>query len=333
MKNSPIDFVILWVDGSDPNWLEEKKKYSIDKAKDDDRDFRFRDWDNLQYLFRGIEKFTPWVRKIHFVTWGHLPKWLNVNNPKLHIVNHKDFIEEKYLPLFNSEAIESCIHKIPDLSDNFVYFNDDMFILKSMKETDFFKNNLPCDSAVLNVHCCELKNGGTLCNFLNIGLINKYFNMKEVLKKNWKKWFSLKYGINVLRTIYLLPCPRFPGMLMEHLPQSFKKETFSEVWELEPNILDMTCSHKFRCFDDTNQWLFKEWQLVTGKFEPRKCKMGVSIGGINDVDFGCRIIEKQKYKFLIYNDEDISYEDFITTRNKINSSFDKILHEKSSFEI
>ena len=40
--------------------------------------------------------------------------------------------------------------------------------------------------------------------------------MKTVLRNNWKKWFSLKYGFNILRTIYLLPCPRFPGILMEH---------------------------------------------------------------------------------------------------------------------
>lgn len=332
IKNEPIDFVILWVDGSDPAWLADKAKYEINKGNNDNRDFRYRDWDNLQYLFRGIEQFTPWVRKIHFVTWGHLPKWLNTNNSKLHIVKHNEFMDEKYLPSFNSEAIESCIHKIPGLSNNFVYFNDDMFLLKPMKETDFFKNNRPCDTAILNVHCCELNDGGTLCNFLNIGIINKHFKMKSVLKHNWKKWFSLKYGVNLLRTLYLLPCPRFPGILMEHLPQSFNKTTFEEVWKLEQSILDTTCMHKFRSLDDTNQWLFKEWQLVTGNFEPRKCKFGVSVGGVRDIELGCRIIEKQKYKFIVYNDEDIDYEDFVYARNRINESFNKLLPKKSTFE-
>lgn len=333
LNKNPIDFVILWVDGADPEWRAEKAKYQTNKGSDDNRDFRFRDWDNLQYVFRGIENFTPWVRKIHFVTWGHLPKWLDTKNPKLHIVNHKDFMDSKYLPSFNSEAIESCLHKIPGLSDNFVYFNDDMFILKKMDESDFFQNDKPCDSAILNVHCCELEDGGTLCNFLNIGIINKYFSMKDVLKKNWMKWFNLKYGVNVLRTIYLLPCPRFPGLLMEHLPQSFNKSTFEKVWEKENVVIDNTCSHKFRCLDDTNQWLFKEWQLVTGEFVPRKCKLGVSIGGIRDIDYGCKVIEKQKYKFLVYNDEDISYEEFELAKKKINTSFQKILPMKSSFEL
>ena len=79
-----IDFVITWVDGSDPVWQLEKKKTLEDsgmKAKTDDRKERYRDWDNLRYWFRGVEQFAPWVRKIHFVTWGHLPEWLDPSAP------------------------------------------------------------------------------------------------------------------------------------------------------------------------------------------------------------------------------------------------------------
>ena len=86
-KNEKIDFVILWVDGNDPNWLEEKNKYI--GIKGDSNINRFRNCDNLQYLFRGIEKYAPWVNKVFFITWGHLPKWLNTNNEKLEIVKHK----------------------------------------------------------------------------------------------------------------------------------------------------------------------------------------------------------------------------------------------------
>ena len=102
MKNlnsaSGIDFVITWVDGNDPAWQQEKSRTLkasglIDKT--DDRKERYRDWDNLQYWFRGVEQFAPWVRKVHFVTWGHLPEWLNTSAPKLNIVNHEDFIPEE----------------------------------------------------------------------------------------------------------------------------------------------------------------------------------------------------------------------------------------------
>lgn len=137
-NHKPIDFVIIWVDGNDPAWRAVKNQYVPRPVGEDDQEVRYRDWDNLQYWFRSVEKYTPWVRKIHFVTWGHLPKWLNVNHPKLHIVNHKDYIPEKYLPTFNSHTIEMNLHRIEGLAEQFVYFNDDMFLLKPVYMEDFF---------------------------------------------------------------------------------------------------------------------------------------------------------------------------------------------------
>ncbi|MBR6159158.1 MAG: Stealth CR1 domain-containing protein, partial [Lachnospiraceae bacterium] len=124
-----IDFVITWVDGNDPEWRKEKEKYS-GKTTGDDREKRYRDWELLRYWFRGVENCAPWVNKIHFVTCGHLPDWLDTGHPKLNIVNHKDYIPEQYLPTFSCRPIELNLHRIPGLSDDFVYFNDDMFLLR-----------------------------------------------------------------------------------------------------------------------------------------------------------------------------------------------------------
>ena len=84
-----IDFVITWVDGSDPVWRKEKNKYmGIDETEAGET--RYRDMGLLKYWFRAVEAYAPWVDQIHFVTWGHLPEWLNTECPKLHIVNHRD---------------------------------------------------------------------------------------------------------------------------------------------------------------------------------------------------------------------------------------------------
>ena len=100
-----IDIVIPWVDGNDPEWLAEKNKYKKNKAEDDNIN-RYRDWDLLRYWFRGIEKNAPWINKIHFITWGHLPSWLDAENPKLNIVKHQDYIPEKYLPpIYSMESL------------------------------------------------------------------------------------------------------------------------------------------------------------------------------------------------------------------------------------
>ena len=133
-ENYPIDFVVTWVDGNDPVWQAEKAKYSPNKNADN-RNVRYRDWDNMQYWFRAVEKFAPWVNKVHFVTYGHLPKWLNTDCPKLNIVKHSDFIPSQYLPTFSSRSIELNIHRIHGLSDKFIYFNDDMFILNNTSTT------------------------------------------------------------------------------------------------------------------------------------------------------------------------------------------------------
>ena len=67
--NNKIDFVIPWVDSKDEDWQRERLKYAPEDMSDD-RNIRYRDFENLQYWFRGVEKFAPWVNKIHFITWG-----------------------------------------------------------------------------------------------------------------------------------------------------------------------------------------------------------------------------------------------------------------------
>ena len=135
-----IDFVVLWVDGNDPEWRAEKAKYQGAVTDDSNSVNRFRDWGLMPYWFRAVEKFTPWVHKIHFVTCGHVPEFLNLDHPKLSHVSHSDFLPQAALPTFSSHAIEMNIHRIPGLAEHFVYFNDDMFPLRPMPETAFFRD-------------------------------------------------------------------------------------------------------------------------------------------------------------------------------------------------
>lgn len=55
-----IDFVLAWVDGADKEWLAERRKYNPAKGADNSA-ARYRDWENLQYWFRGVEKFAPFA--------------------------------------------------------------------------------------------------------------------------------------------------------------------------------------------------------------------------------------------------------------------------------
>ena len=325
-----IDIVIPWVDGSDPEWQAQKALYT-GKHSGDDSVLRYRDWDNLQYVFRGIEEFLPWVRKVHFVTWGHLPSWLNVNSPKLNIVKHTDYIPEKYLPTFSSHVIELNFHLIEDLSEQFIYINDDFFFLKPLKPEFFFKNGLPVDC------CMEIPHQffcGQIDHIIgeNLAVINSKFPKRATILKQWKKWFSLKQGKATLKNLYMMPFACFCGFYNPHVAASYLKSTWKEVWESVPQVLDKTSSDRIRAGENVNQWLFRYWQFVTGKYSPSKLNRGrfFSIG--RDDEQIEKAILSRTYPMVCLSDDDINL-DFETEKEKIKGYLETILPNKSSFEI
>jgi len=100
---------------------------------------RFEDNEELRFSLRSIEKFAPWLHHVYIVTNGQIPAWLNMDNPRLTIVTHKElFINESHLPTFSSPAIESHIHRIPGLSSKFIYMNDDVLFGKEVWPDDFY---------------------------------------------------------------------------------------------------------------------------------------------------------------------------------------------------
>lgn len=327
--NDKIDFVVLWVDGNDPEWIKDKNKWNPDYSTSAVN--RYRDWDNLQYWFRAVEKFTPWVNKIHFVTWGHLPKFLNTSHPKLNIVNHNDFIPKDFLPVFNCNPLELNLHRIPGLAEHFVYLNDDMFILRPLAPEFFFKNGIPCDRAILN---SLIPNGEMLFQLRanNLDVINKHFSKKTALKKNLGKFFSLKYGKFLYRTLALLPWGQFTGFYDDHLPIAHTKTLIEEVWNAEGKALAETTAHKFRCRADLTNWLFRYWRFAKGEFVPC-CSRGrfMEIGEASMVEIE-KVIIKQMEPMVCLNDSDPNM-DFESLKERLKGIFARILPEKSSFEV
>ncbi len=329
-----IDFVILWVDGSDPEWRAEKSKYSP-KEKISAAEERYRDWGLLPFWFRGVEKFSPWVRKVHFVTCGHLPKWLNTKSPKLHIVRHEDFIPKECLPLFNSSAIEIGIHKIPGLADKFVFFNDDMFLIKPFMPEDFFIGNKVVDMLALQPVVANPKNTIMTHVFINNSLLlsryfDKHSNMRKQTSAYYKPGYPLKYlGYNIVEQLF----PLFTGFYTVHAASPFLKKTFEEVWHKEEKLLQEVQSHRFRENGDVTQYVFREWQKLSGNFVPRNIQRYTKYFEIqNDNTKLIRTIEQQKCRMLCINDATVSG-DIEHIKNQLISAFKCILPKKSSFEL
>ena len=332
MANNKIDIVVLWVDGNDPEWLEEKSKYAPQKKADNSAtNNRFRDWDLMKYWFRGVEKFAPWVNNVYFVTCGHYPKWLNLDNPKLKLVKHTDFIPEELLPTFNSNVIEMHLNNIKELEEQFVLFNDDIFLISDTTPEDFFQDGKPCETALLGIVSSQnYKDVFPHIVVNNSAIINMHFNKKEVMKKHRSKFINRLYGKDALRTMLLQPFVYFSDFRDLHLATSHLKSNFDEVWNAEPEAIYNATKSRFRSTADVSHWLVKAWYMCKGEFVPRSSKWGRKFE-LGAEQGECDYIKKQKGKVVCLNEssDDI---DFERIQKNLVDAFETILPEKSGFE-
>lgn len=133
-----VDLVIPWVCESE-SFQKERAKYQTDNINEQATyEVRFKDNCELKYLLRSVETNASFINKIFLVTNGQIPDWLNLKHPKLQLINHKEIFPHDALPTFNTLAIEACIVNIPNLSDHFLYANDDMFFANKVDESFFF---------------------------------------------------------------------------------------------------------------------------------------------------------------------------------------------------
>lgn len=328
-----IDIVVTWVDMNDPNWRKEliKSGGSIDNSKNKFTEARFRDHGLLRYWFRGIEKFAPWVRKIHFVTCNQKPEWLNVNHPKLKLVNHSDYIPTEFLPTFSSRVIECHMHKIPGLADHFVYFNDDVFIIDELSPDRFFNGNLPNDIAAfrhntgIGLWSKSLKN--------SIKIINERFDKRTVLKRDYNKWFHPSYGKRARLTRLLQPYNKFVTLMTPHNAQPYIKSTFDEVWDYAGDKLTESSKNRFRTANDYTHELFRTWQICKSNFEPYNVYNDTKMFPlVLKSQQAIKALYNQDYKLVCLNDNE-HIRDYTKVMTNIEKAFESILPNKSAFEI
>lgn len=339
-KMTEIDFVVTWVDGSDPEWQRERLSYkdpevirSEQEGNTDDGANRYRDWGLLKYWFRAVEKNAPWVRKVHFITWGHLPDFLNKNAPRLNIVRHGDYIPKEYMPTYSSHPIELHMHRIKGLTEQFVYFNDDMFLNSIVKPTDFFRKDKPCYEAV--EACIAADDINEIYPHImlnNMCVINHRFNKRSVIKKHPFRWFNPVYGAGMIRNICLAPWGYFQNIMNRHLPVPLLRSTMERVWEQEYETLHKTSLNKFRSITDINQYLFRYFDIMEGNFVPKK-QNGLAYH-ITSTDTSAleKDIIKGKHSMICVNDT-ASLEDVDTAEKNVQRAFEMRYPEKSSFEI
>ena len=241
----PIDVVYTWVDGNDPAW---QRKRAMAEAEEHGLEFhpeatfasRFEDHDELRYSLRSLEYFAPWVNNIFLVTDDQVPDWLDVDHPKIKIVNHRDiFVDEQNLPTFNSNAIISSLHHIEGLSEHYIFMNDDFFIGRWLTPDKFFT---PYGHARVSPANNRRPFGAARIDE------GPHFN----LTRNIRSLLEDRFGITVSRAIKHTPYPQ-----LRSVHQQMEQE-FADQYAT-------TTSHRFRHHDDiVADQLFHYYAQITG---------------------------------------------------------------------
>ncbi len=329
----PIDFVITWVDGQDEAWRKQRSKYE-NYAGEDNTECRYRDWGLLKYWFRGAEQFAPWVRRIHFITWGHLPPWLNTEHPKLHIVRHEDYIPGEFLPVFNSNVLEIYMHRIEGLAEHFVYFNDDYYITRPVKPSNFFRRGKPCDLLAFQPVVANPRNPVMSHLYLNdILVLCKYFKKrKNVCRHPWDYFHPgyppLYFFYNLLEMCF----PLYTGLYIVHGPSPFCKETFAELWKREEILLKQMSRNRFRSNHDITICMFRGWQMLSGGFHAKNVQKDLVYREIGKDNLELiRSIQRPKSRILCINDAPFTGDED-QLRRELQEAFHSLLPKSSAYE-
>lgn len=139
--SEPTDLVYTWVDDTLPGFTQSQKQFAADAH--DLNPNRTRDnLDLLKYSLRSVERFAPWLNRVYLLTCRpQVPRWLDVNHPRLRLIHHDQIMDASILPTFSSFAIISHLHLLPDVSRQFLYLEDDMLFGRAVTREDFVESD------------------------------------------------------------------------------------------------------------------------------------------------------------------------------------------------
>ncbi|QXP64812.1 stealth family protein [Polaribacter sp. HaHaR_3_91] len=233
-KGIVIDAVITWVDGNDPLHKAKMRRYLDDKIILSPKgiNLRYGQIGEIEFCVKSILKYATFIRHIYIVTDNQTPQFLKKNSSlysKVKIIDHKDIFKnhENFLPTFNSRSIETRLYKIPGLSERFIYFNDDFFLLKKTKVEDFFIGDLP----VLR---------GSWLRFDSDVLYKK---IKNIFKKQ-KKEKRVGHKIAQQKAAQILGLKKY--FKFHHTPQPLRKSTFENFYKGNQSLEVLNIKPRFR---------------------------------------------------------------------------------------
>lgn len=299
----PVDIVYTWVNKDDPKWLEMWNRSFPEKSINHDR---FASKDELRYSLRALSKNMPWVNKIYIVSNCSRPGWLR-DHSRLKWIDHNEIFPDKIaLPTFNSHAIEACLHKIPNLNERFIYFNDDVFVAQPCTYFDFFDE---ADRIIVQLEPYGMVLKGNSFDSSRDYLLPS-INSQEIIKR--------KYPFYTAKNLH------------KHTPHVMRKSILEDIEAQIPEELNRTRLNKCRSSADINLTSFfsHHYALASGR-----AVRGYSSSAIIRPENISKLDASSlhTYKFLCFNDGNGSAND-ATYLQKFKNLMNQSLSAKCDLE-
>lgn len=277
-----IDMVFSWVDGSDPEFRARRSAQMSEyvAGEGDDADARIRQIDELRYALRSVNMFAPWVRRIFIATDSRPPAWL-AEHPKITIVPAEEhFSDPAALPTYSSHAVESQLHNIAELSEYFLYSNDDMFFGRALKAGMFFSPGGVTRFIEAKTRIGLGANNPHRSGFENAARVNRQLIFE-------------RFGQLITRHL-------------EHTAVPLRKSVLREMEREFPEDFARTQASQFRSSTDisvTNSF-YHYYALMTGRaVQQEKAEvLYVDTTTREGLDLLCSVQKKRSYDFFCLND-------------------------------
>ena len=279
-----IDLVYTWVDSDDPLWQDEYVSH-VDEIRAQAiltaaaSAARWRSRDELRYSLRSVEMYAPFVRNIFIVTNGQKPHWLK-DHPKVKVVAHTElYPDPSVLPSFNSNSIETVLHRIPGLAEHFLYLNDDFFFSNICTPEDFFSI------------------GGLSKLFFS----RRFLDARPVSPKGRATVACHKTTRDLLQAHFGLGC----SQKFQHAPHALRKSILYKIEDDFSAELLRTRSNRVRSPDDLAlALLYGYYALYSGEAQKSKIAYTYIELGNDDIEDSFAKLTAREIKVFCLNDSD-----------------------------
>ena len=258
-----IDAVITYVDMNDPVWMNSYSGiYSTISP------MRFKSLGTIHLQIDCIRKFMSWINNIYVVVSNRE----QISTDKAIVVTHDQIIPRELLPTFNSTTIEMYLHRIPNLSEYFIYFNDDTIPINYVEQSAFYDNDKPQISF-------------------------KFFSNPPCNKFRMR----CKNSSDLAREIANLE-PSSEYIHQDHICTIHKKSSHEYVWKVAKDKILSSLTRK-RCEHNYNQYLFSDYLYYSKQCGNKKLNyIFINYNNISS-DHLYDLVISQKYDFICVCDD------------------------------